>query len=77
YLAQIESGARNLSLKHQQKISLALGVDPKSLVDFNANTDDEVLIQEAFATLTGEQRRFWIELAKSVLKSHESPTKKV
>jgi transcriptional regulator with XRE-family HTH domain len=69
YLAQIESGKRKLSLNHQQVIASALGVSPSDIVDFEADDGDERLIQDAFASLSSGQRRVWIDLAKSVLKS--------
>lgn len=68
YLAQIEGGTRNLSLKHQKKIADALGVSASDLVDFESDDGDEQLIQDAFASLSVDQRRVWLELARSVLR---------
>lgn len=71
FLAQIENGDRNLSLKNQRKIAASLGVNPSELVDFDAEDSDEEIILEAFSTLSGEQRKVWVELARSVLRSSQ------
>lgn len=69
YLAQIEQGKRNLSLKYQKLIADALNVSTSELVDFDANTSDADLIMSAFESLSGPQRQVWLQLARSVLQS--------
>jgi transcriptional regulator with XRE-family HTH domain len=69
FLAQIETGERNLSLKNQRSIAQALGVKPTELVDFDASMNDEKIISEAFASLSVEQRQVLLELAKSILRA--------
>lgn len=65
YLAQIEAGTRHLTAKKQAAIAAALSVDPSELVDFTApDKSDEDLLLEAFRSLTPEQRKSWLELAR-------------
>nr|WP_268236023.1 helix-turn-helix transcriptional regulator [Cribrihabitans marinus] len=70
YLAQIESGARNLTAKKQEMIAAALEVDPVELVDFSApDQDDEKMLLMAFRSLNPEQRKAWLGWAQVALGS--------
>ncbi len=70
YLAQLESGARELTTKKLAAIAAALEVDPKEIVDFNApDQRQEALIIEAFRSLSPDQRKSWLDLAKVTLGS--------
>jgi transcriptional regulator with XRE-family HTH domain len=70
YLAQIESGQRNLTAARQEEIAKALGVSPIELIDFDApSEDDEKLLVNAFRSMNEEQRANWIELAQVYLGS--------
>lgn len=65
YLAQIESGQRNLTAARQEKIAKALDVSPIELIDFDApSEDDEKLLLNAFRSMSEEQRANWIEMAR-------------
>lgn len=68
YLAQIETGARNLSLRHQKAIADALGCKPEDLVDFDVDEKDEETVLEAFRSMSSDQRELWVLLSQAVLK---------
>lgn len=70
YLSQLETGSRTLTTQQQKEIAAALGVEPASLVDFEApeRTDEELLLS-AFRSLSSEQREVWLRLAKVSLSS--------
>ena len=68
YLAQLESGDRNLNTKRQKQIADALNVHPTELVDFSApEKNEEELMVKAFRSLPSEQRKAWIEWARATL----------
>ena len=67
YLAQMESGQRNLSAKRQQQIADVLGVDPTELVDFSApDPAEEEKLLEAFRQLSRSQRQEWLKMARII-----------
>lgn len=74
YLAQIESGERNLTAKRQDEIAKALGVDPSDLVDFSgASVQDEDLILRAFQSGSQKQREMFLAIARTVLDTDSPP----
>lgn len=68
YLAQLESGVRNLTAQRQRQIADALGVPPERLIDFDApDVDEETKILLAFRNLSKAQRNQWLTWADLIL----------
>lgn len=68
YMSQIESGARNMTVRRQQMIAKHLGVEPASLVDFSGATEaDKDAIIQIFEAADDDQRALILRLARSVL----------
>lgn len=67
FLAQIETGERNLSLINQKKIAKALGCTPSDIVDFDADEQREELILTAYRAMSAEQRHLWDLTARALL----------
>lgn len=66
YYTQIEKGGRRLNAELQGKIGKALGVDPASLVDYDAPEEsDEEYLLETFRRLNSSEREVWLELART------------
>lgn len=74
YLAQIESGARSLTVKKQAAIAAALEVEPGDLVDFTApGKSDEDLVVEAFRLANPKQREAWLYMARVIKGADPKP----
>lgn len=73
YLAQLESGARQLNAARQSEIAAALGVDANDLVDFSApGKEQEEKILSAFRKLSRAQQDQWLNWADVILAQEDA-----
>lgn len=68
FLAQLESGKRNLTAERQDQIAKALNINASELVDFLAPPEsDKELLVEAFWAATPSERKMLMSVVAAIL----------